>query len=155
MAILNAVEKRDILFGVKKVTQPQLLSIAKAYEQEAMLNDAAEFFHQAQSKADLSRLLKIAEEDGDVFLWLKVHRWLGEAALDSNSLRRCTELAEKGGKNRYALLGYQKLGIDSEVARIKESLKDDGDFQAILEAEVFLAENPEEILDLEEEESDA
>ncbi len=150
--IPNAVEKRDILFGVKKMSNAQLLGIARAFETEAMLNDAAEFFNQAQAKDELLRLLKVAEADGDVFLWLKIHRWIGEASLDSASLERCTEIAEKAGKSRYALLGYQKLGNDEMAARIQESLKDDGDFQAIAEAEVFLAENPEEILEIDEDE---
>ncbi len=150
MAIPNAIEKRDILFGVKKVTPAQMATYAKEYEERSMLNDAAEFFHQVQAKTDLQRIMSTAESEGDVFLWLKVHRWLGDTHLDSNALGRCIAQAEKFGKLRYALLGHQKLGNEKAAEAIREQLKDDGDFQAREEAEVFLSENPEEIADLEE-----
>ena len=107
--IPNAVEKRDILFGVKKVTPAQLLAFAKGYEASDMLNDAAEFFNQLKSTEDLRRILLAAESEGDVFLWLKVHRWIGDASMDQAALGRCTLNAEKFGKFRYALLGHQKL----------------------------------------------
>jgi len=152
--IPNAVEKRDILFGVKKVSANQLMAFAKGYEQQEMLNDAAEFYNQLKSEADLRRILITAETDGDVFLWLKVHRWLGDAHIDQNALGRCVATAEKSGKMRYALLGYQKLGNDKAAEAVRLQLKDDGDFQAIEEAQVFLSEYPEEISDSEGDQED-
>jgi hypothetical protein len=51
-------------------------------------------------------------------------------------------------------LGHQKLGNDAAAEAIREELKDDGDFLAIEEAQVFLAENPAEILDNEDEDDE-
>jgi hypothetical protein len=136
-----------MLFGVKKVTPAQMLQFAKEYEKAEMLNDAAEFYFQVKANEDLKRLLLQAESDGDVFLWLKVHRFLGDHEIDAASLGRCTDAAQKSGKLRYALLGYQKLENQPAADAIREQLKDDGDFQAMEEAEVFLLEHSEEISD--------
>lgn len=150
-ALPSSIEKRDILFGAKKVAGGTFLTLAQKYEAEGSLSDALDFFAKAEATEDLKRLAKIFIKEGDSFLLLKVAH-LSHESVSEDDIADCAQKAEELGKTRYAILAHDKLGNEEKVEALKESISEDGDIIAEREAHTFLAASLEEIQDLEDEE---
>ena len=150
---LNPIRKRDLLYKKISTKDGDLLRVAKNFEAAGNLSDAADFFQ--ESPEELKRLLKTAAEEGDSFLFLKISRYLGESEFDRSLLASCAAKAKELGKTRYAILAYETLGEDEQVATLKESISEDGDQQDAIDDDVFIAAHAEEIAidgEIEEEE---
>jgi hypothetical protein len=141
----DSIFKRDVLFGAKKVTPAQLKDFAMKYEQAHQLSDAIDFYAQAQSQDDLKRLAQQVVKEGDTFFFLKINRLLGGAGLGDELLKACGDRARELQKHRYAILAYEKLGLDADAAAIRDSIKDDGDIKAAAEQDVFISSHQDEI----------
>ncbi len=144
--IPGPIEKRDILYGVKKPPVSELLGMAKLFESMGWLSDAADFFSQAASKSDLERMRSSAVKEGDAFLVQKTSRLMGEAEPPKDLFLECAKNAEALGKNRYALRAYEKLALVDEAERIRALIATDGDIVAEAQAErtVFIPESEDE-----------
>jgi len=141
----DAIAKRDILFNAKKTTATQLADLAKAFEDAGWLSDAADFWNQTQNKDALRKLRQGTIEEGNTFLFLKTTRYLGEE--DNEALLKCTQAAEKLGKNRYAIKGYEKLERTEDLERVRALVANDGDIIAEAESKVFIPLAEDEIAD--------
>ncbi len=139
----DAIAKRDILFNAKKTSVAQLSDLAKTFEASGWVSDAADFWNQAQDKEALRRLRTETIEEGNTFLFLKISRLLGED--DNETLLKCTLAAEKSGKNRYAIKGYDKLEMATDADRIRALVANDGDIIAEMESKVFIPPAEDEI----------
>ncbi len=144
--IPGPIEKRDILYGVKKPPVSELLGMAKLFESLGWLSDAADFFSQAAAKPDLSRMRDDAVKVGDAFLVQKTSRLMGEAEPPKDLFLECAKNAEALGKNRYALRVYDKLGLVDEAERIRALVATDGDIvaEAMAQSTVFIPESEDE-----------
>jgi len=149
----DAIFKRDVLFGARKASQAELVSLAKDFEGEGWLSDAVDFLTQAKDDAGLRRLRGQSIEEGDVFLFLKISRSLGDTEAVQADLRRCADKAAALGKVRYAIKGLEKAGFEAEAETLRATVAEDGDIKAEAEAKkVFI---PEHELELEAEDSEA
>jgi hypothetical protein len=149
MKSLDAISKRNVLFGASKMSPEDMTTAAKTLESQGNLSDAADFFDKAVNKAELVRLRQLSVEDGDSFLFLKISRLLGEEYADNSALKNCAVNAESKGKIRYAIMAYDRLGDAAKVEALKEQVSGDLDIQAEREAktQVFIPQHTEEIVD--------
>jgi hypothetical protein len=148
-ALPSPLQKRDILYGVKKTSPEELRRLAASLAVEGWLSDAVDFLAQAKHQAGLNELRTRASAEGDSFLFLKISRLMGEADAPIDLLRQCGENAEAAGKNRYALKAYEKIGFEVGIERIRALIANDGDIKAEAESTVFIPASED---DLEEDE---
>lgn len=149
MKNLDAISKRNVLFGVSKMPPSKMVEAAKNMENQGNLSDAADFFHKASDKNELKRLRQKTVEDGDVFLFLKITRLLSEENVDTAQLELCAQKAESIGKIRYAIMAYERLGNEEKVESLKNQVSQDLDivFEREAKAQVFIPVHTEEIVD--------
>ncbi len=149
--IPGPIEKRDILYGVKKLSAGESKKLVGDLETEGWISDALDFMGHAHDHEGLKRLRSRAVEEGNSFLFFKISRLLGETEAPRTELAACASKAEALGKIRYAIKAYEKLGDESKVEALKATIATDGDIVAESEQTVFIPENEEEFLDSEEE----
>ena len=141
----DAIAKRDILHGHKKISTTQKLNMGSDFEAEGWLSDAIDFL--TSEPKDLEKIKLAAIEEGNVFLLTKIFRSLGKE--NEDELLRAAEKAEQLGKTRYAIKAYEKLGKEEKVQSLKNLIAEDGDMKTALN-DVFIPKTEEE---REEEES--
>jgi len=134
----TAIDKRDILFGVRKVTPDQLKSYAERMEAAGWINDAVDFWAQLKDTPNLKRIQNGTTEEGDTFLFLKISKILGDIEESLPALQKCSEKAESLGKFRYAIRGFERLGDTSRVESIRTRIAGDGDIVATAQQHVFI-----------------
>ena len=140
-SIPDSIQKRDILYGVHKVSADEMRRIASTLETAGQYSDAVDFLTQAQDQTGLTRIQALAVNEGDVFLFLKCARSLGLGEGPEAQLLACTDKAESLGKTRYAIRGFEKLGRQADVTRLRDNVKVDGDI--VIEETVFIPESEE------------
>ena len=145
----DAIKKRDILFGVAKLSPEALKSMAENFEKNAWFSDAMDFYQQVKDKDALKRIRQLSIPEGDTFLFLKASRLLDETP--ESELLECSKRAEALGKLRYALRGYERLESNAEaqaaVARIRAQIAQDPDIVAEAAAQVFIPASEEEFIE--------
>jgi hypothetical protein len=147
MKLPDAITKRDILFGAKRVSPDVFLTYARAYVDAGLWSDAIDFYSKSEKREGLEELVQKVLHEGDMFLLLKMQHLFGEEFVSDDSILTCAKKAESLGKTRYAIMGYEKLGNESQVTALRETIADDGDIVALREAATFVAANLEEIQD--------
>ena len=137
--IPDAITKRDILHGSKKLTLEEKHAIGDRLKQIGWLSDSIDFV--ADDAPKLTALKAALIEEGNVFLLLKVFRLLNDENRDE--LVRASAKAEELGKIRYALKGYEKLDLPEKVESLKALIANDGDQKSALNS-VFIPKTEEE-----------
>lgn len=150
--IPGPIEKRDILYGVKKLSTTESAKLVETLFHEGWLSDSADFMAYSKDLSGLEKIRSRAVEEGNSFLFLKVSRLLEEAEVPKDSLLACAINAEKSGKIRYAMKAYEKLGNVDKVEELRATIATDGDIIAEAEQSVFIPETEEEFLESAEEE---
>ena len=145
MKLPDSITKRDILFGARRASPAEILTLGKAYASEGHISDAIDFFVKADANTELASLISRVVEEGDTFLLLKIMRTLGEERVSEATIRQCTEKAQALGKIRYAIMGLEKLGEKDKAEALRDTVAQDGDIIALRESETFVAQNLEEI----------
>jgi hypothetical protein len=108
--LLACLEKRDLL-NQPAVSVKQLLEWGARYEEEGLINDAVEFYERANSADHLEKLLPVALEEGDAFLYGRILKALGREAVPREWIslgQRAGEL----GKDAYALEAFKRGGLE-------------------------------------------
>jgi aminoglycoside/choline kinase family phosphotransferase len=155
MKLPDSIAKRDILFGARRASAAEILTLGKAYASEGHLSDAIDFFVKADARTELEGLISKVIEEGDTFLLLKILRTLGEERVTDAMIAQCSEKAQSLGKIRYAIMGHEKLGQKDKAEALRDTIAQDGDIIAHREAETFIAQNLEEIQGSDDESADA
>ena len=135
----DAITKRDILHGVKKMGEAQRAALGKQMVAADWLSDAVDFLTLAPE--ELEKIKNLALEEGNTFLLTKVFRVTNTE--NSDTLLKCAQKAEELGKFRYALKAYEKLGKEDKVKSLKEMLSAEGDMKTALN-DVFIPKSEEE-----------
>ena len=145
--LLGPIQKRDILYGVKRPQQAELSKLAQDFESEGWFSDALDFSQQAGDKDKIKKLKDLARDEGNTFLFLKSLRVLAESPDNNSDLKKCAEMAESLGKIRYAIMAYEKLGDLDRVENLKQKISNDLDIQSELQSrtQVFIPEHAEEL----------
>jgi hypothetical protein len=102
------------------VSGETLISWGDSFFEEEALSDAVDFYVRADAIADgsssrsrepLEKIKSIAMEEGDLFLFTKVCRALGQEAV-ADELRSLAEHAGDLGKKLYAVQALARAGVD-------------------------------------------
>lgn len=107
---LSCLIKRDLL-NQPVASVENLLSWGQQYEEYGLLHDAVEFYEKAQAKEALFRLLEVAQEEGDTFLFKRVNRILKREPPREEWLSLAKQ-AEQAGKEAFAAEAHLQLGIE-------------------------------------------
>jgi len=145
MKLPDSITKRDILFGARRTSSAEILTLGKAYAAEGHLSDAIDFFAKADAHSEIEGLISKVVEEGDTFLLLKILRIVGEDRVPVSAIEKCVDRAQANGKIRYAIMGLEKLGKKKEAETLRDTIAQDGDIIALRESETFVAQNLEEI----------
>ena len=147
-SLLNAVAKRDLLFCTKKASASEWKAQADKFMAADWAYDAVDFLTQSNDPNAIRQAAAKFEQEGNVFLLLKAYRALSIvdlSATEQTQLRNCAAKAEAGGKIRYAIKAFERLGETAEMERLKAMIATDGDMQ-VEEAAVFIPPT-EEVVD--------
>jgi hypothetical protein len=142
----NPIQKRDILYGVKKTTSENLRALAQEFMAQGWLSDSLDFSAYSSAKDLLAQVKSVALKEGNTFLYLKSVRLLGDNEIDKNELQVCAQNAEQNQLWRYAIMAYEKLGIQEKVDSIKANqIANDGDILQEAKNKVFIPTHSEEL----------
>ena len=139
------IQKRDILYGVKKPSPQALIEMGRKFEADGWLSDAADFYHQGQDVEALKKLRTLGAQEGNTFLVLKVCRQLNDTDAARDLIIRCAEAAQAAGLSRYAIKAWDAVGMTEKAAEIRATIANDGDIVAEAEQTVFIPESTEEL----------
>jgi hypothetical protein len=110
--LLACLEKRDLL-NQSAVSVGELLEWGARYEEEGLLSDAVEFYERASSAEHLERLLLLAREEGDAFLYGRILKALGRESAPEEWIALGRK-AEELGKEAYARQAFNRGGLEPE-----------------------------------------
>jgi tetratricopeptide (TPR) repeat protein len=110
---LSCLEKRDLL-NQAAVSIETLVRWGEQYEAMGLVHDAVDFFEKAHAREALERLLPIAREEGDLFLFKRLCRFLSREITRDEWLQLAAK-AEEQGKIRFAAEAYRSAG-DEDMA---------------------------------------
>ena len=110
---LSCLEKRDLL-NQAAVSIDTLVRWGEQYEAMGLVHDAVDFFAKAHASEAIERLLPIALEEGDLFLFKRLCRFLGREITRDEWLQLAAK-AEEQGKFRFAAEAYRSAG-DEDMA---------------------------------------
>lgn len=103
----NTLHKREVLYGGR--TPPERLNmIAEEFLAEERLSDALDFFEQADNRAGLAKIKRIAMENGDTFLLHRLEKF-DPASVTKDDWQRIGETAMRLGKSSMAAFAAKKL----------------------------------------------
>jgi len=138
----DAITKRDILHGYKKMSDSQKKTLGSSLSEAGWYSDAIDFL--TLEPAELDKIKKAAIDEGNTFLLGKIFRVSGQD--NNDELLRASMKAEELGKIRYAIKGYEKLEKTEKVEALKASIANDGDMKTALN-DVFIPKTEEERID--------
>jgi len=94
------LKRREILYGAS-TSREALVDYGAAYEEQGRLDDALQFYTQAEDQAGLERIKAKSLEVGDAFLLKGVARARPELVSEED-WKQMIEIAERLGKELYA-----------------------------------------------------
>ncbi|RME20251.1 MAG: hypothetical protein D6806_16750 [Deltaproteobacteria bacterium] len=110
-------EKQQMLFG-KNVDRAQLVQTAKMLLEAGWLSDAIDFFGKAEDSESLESVRRMAISEGDLFLFRKVLKTLGEDSAPAEQWRELADMAKELGKLEFAREGYRMAGDRKKMDEI-------------------------------------
>lgn len=104
---MSCLEKRQWL-NRPAVAVDELTARGRALEEAGWIHDAVDFYEKAKAHGKLERLVSLAVEEGDAFLFLRLHRLLQKEP-SAEQWKKLAQRAEALGKNLYAQRALQHL----------------------------------------------
>ncbi len=118
--LLTCLEKRDML-NRSAVSADQLLRWGKLYEEEGQINDAIDFYEKSNSSEPLERLIALAHQEGDAFVYARIMKALGRQATADEWIS-LGKMAAELGKDAFAREAFKRGGLEAaEVSQSQES----------------------------------
>ncbi len=108
---LGCLERRDLL-NQSVVSVENLLRWGREYEESGLIYDAVDFYEKANAREDLSRIMGEAVQEGNLFLYRRVCRFLAKDPSPDEWLD-VAKHAEESGKLAFAAEAY-RIGGDEE-----------------------------------------
>ncbi len=97
----------------------QCIAYGKIYLEAGNVNDAIDFFAKAKAEDELKALLSRTIEEGDVFLFQKIHKLL-ESSPSNEQWERLGEAALKLGKLEFAAKAFENANNKERLKEINE-----------------------------------
>ena len=113
-------EKRELLYS-DDVPVERVKEVGRQFMEAGLYSDALEFFERSRSAEDTRKVAGISLEAGDVALWLRCKRILGEEP-DEQSLRAIAANAEAQRKYMFAVEAWRRLEDDEQIERLRAAL---------------------------------
>lgn len=107
--LLSCLEKRELL-NQSAVSVDRLLQWGTAYEEEGLISDALDFYERANASEALERLLIVAHDEGDTFLYGRILKALGREATAGEWVSLGKKAGELG-KDAFAREAFKRGGI--------------------------------------------
>lgn len=110
---LGCMDKRNIL-NQPAVSTDRLKSWGDRFFEMAYWNDAIDFYEKINDRQALESILRVAREEGDLFLFNRVNRVLNLEP-KSQDLVELAEQAGKLGKGLFASEALKQAGVEMEA----------------------------------------
>lgn len=107
--LLSCLEKRDLL-NQSAVSIDKLFHWGAAFEEEGLLSDALDFYERANASDALERLLLVAHDEGDAFLYGRILKALGREAAPEEWISLGKKAGEFG-KDAFAREAFKRGGL--------------------------------------------
>ncbi len=137
----GALEKRDVLYGVKNASNDELVNLGKQFEAATHYSDALDFFGRAQAMSEIQRVENIALNEGDFFLYSRCLKIQGRAD-DSGAWEALGDKALSLQKFRFALRAFERGGLRDKESALRAQLADQADIQSEEASRVFIPATP-------------
>jgi hypothetical protein len=105
------LKKRDLL-NRPTVSVDQLLKWGNIFEEEGLINDAIDFYVKAEALEPLEKLLPLAQQEGDIFVYARIVRALGREVTAGEWISLGKRAAELG-KDAFAREAFKRGGVDT------------------------------------------
>lgn len=112
---LSCLQKRDLL-NLPAASTKSLLEWGDRLERQGLLHDALSFFEKAGARDAIIRIRDASERDGDLFLYRRSSKALGEEPTSENWIalgRRAAEL----GKTAFAVEAFRHAGREDLISQ--------------------------------------
>lgn len=116
--LLSCLEKRDLL-NQSAVSINKLLEWGAVYEEAGMVNDAVDFYERANAVDQLKKLLGVAGEEGDTFIFGRILKALNREATPGEWISLGEKAAERG-KHAFAKEAFKRGGMEAPGAAKSE-----------------------------------
>lgn len=113
---LSCLAKRDLLNEQSAATDV-LLFWAQHFVERELLSDAVDFYEKAGAKDQLQELLKVAVEEGDIFLFKRINRCLGREPEQQEWLQLAGH-AQRLGKDASAVQALRQAGVEEAAGAL-------------------------------------
>jgi uncharacterized protein YicC (UPF0701 family) len=110
--LLGCLEKRDLL-NRSAVSVDQLVEWGGIFEEQELINDAIDFYIKAGSSEALEKLLPLAHQEGDIFVYTRLLKALGRQVPAEEWISLGKKAAELG-KESCAREAFKKGGVETE-----------------------------------------
>ncbi|MEW6359126.1 MAG: hypothetical protein AB1696_22520 [Planctomycetota bacterium] len=110
-------EKRKILFS-KTMPAEEIDSSGQAFLDEGRLNEALDLFEQSGNKEKVKQIVAKAREAGDVSIWLRAKRMLGETPAPE-MWEGIAEQALAFGKENFAAWAFEQAGMKDRADALR------------------------------------
>ncbi len=107
---LGCIEKREILNQPAASTET-LKYWGDWFFEKAHFSDAIDFYAKINDRPSLEKILQVAVEEGDLFLFNRVNRVMG-AEPDVETVKKLAEQAKRLGKERFAAEALKQAGVE-------------------------------------------
>lgn len=116
---LNCLDKRDLL-NQHAASVETLVRWGSFFEESSLVHDAVDFYEKAGALEPLGRLMDLAVEEGDLFLFKRVCKALGTEP-DAGQWRRVGEKARLHGKLLFAAEAFRQAGVEGALPDAESS----------------------------------
>jgi hypothetical protein len=104
---LSCLEKRELL-NRTAVSVDELCARAQALEEAGLIHDAVDFYEKAQAWSEIERLITMAVDEGDAFLFTRLYRLLKKDP-PAEQWRALAARAQALGKTLYAQRALEQI----------------------------------------------
>ncbi|OGL41171.1 MAG: hypothetical protein A3C43_09345 [Candidatus Schekmanbacteria bacterium RIFCSPHIGHO2_02_FULL_38_11] len=110
-------EKQRLVF-MSQVSGETLAEYGDNCFAKGRYDDAVDFYEKASNKTGLKKIADLAVEEGDLFLYKKVFRFLGEEQISPETANRIGARAFDLGKYSFAKKAFEIAGNEDMINKI-------------------------------------
>ncbi len=117
---VDVISKREVLWG-DETPREALIAYGDHFVESEFVHDALSFYMRADHEPGIRKIMDIAVAEGEVFILQRIER-SHRIEIPVDTWRRAAESAERTGKLRYALVGFERAGDEERSSSIRAKL---------------------------------
>jgi len=114
----NFFKRREILFS-DEISPDEVDRYGDMFLEAGRVNEALDFYEKSGNKERVRRVLQMAEEEGDLGVWMRAKVLLKETPKPAE-WERMAERALSAGKEHYAIYALEKAGKQDRAEELKQ-----------------------------------